>query len=130
MKKSVLFTKRSGKWYMTVQLSQCRGKVWPRGQCQGERGHKGWHWCYREDGTLCQAINRAEKKPSRLDSVASQTPPGHRNYVSPEKMADKCFRHMFTRSLVTDQKTIARLEDGRIRLHESICRPVEEKKKS
>lgn len=55
-------------------------------RCQGVPGHKGPHWAYDEAGHLIRWVNTKEKDPKWKNIACSWTPPGHKTYVSPEKM--------------------------------------------
>lgn len=63
---------------------KCRSKDMLDRQCQGVFGHSGLHWCYSGLGWLEQWTNKRGRR--RFDMAHRSTPPGHKDYVSPEKM--------------------------------------------
>lgn len=72
-------------------------------QCCGLKGHSGWHWCYREDGTLAQWNPRKNLKP--WDVASSSTPPGHKSYIHPkDKAADYYVAHNKTKLVYPKKK--------------------------
>lgn len=60
-------------------------------QCQGCPRHTGPHWAYDPKGCLIQWRNKKEKDPKWKHIGCSWTPPGHMNYISPEKMIKYCY---------------------------------------
>ena len=64
--------------------AQCPSKHWMGGErCQGVRGHKGPHWCYRSDGWLEQWQQKKDIK-GPWDWASQTTPPDHKGYVHPK----------------------------------------------
>lgn len=110
-------TNGDGKWRRIEWPAQCPERIIMGGQCQCAKGHAGPHWCYGEDGSFHQAF----PKPK---GGGSMTPPGHENYIQPEKMQKKCYRNNPKRTRVTDPKEIKRLNAGKIRNGECLNQPV------
>lgn len=77
------------------------------GRCQGVKGHKGVHWCYGLDGTFRWSDNDDDPQE---DGCSGTTPPGHKSYVSPVKMAKHQFMSHYEDTVITDKKIIAKLE--------------------
>lgn len=117
-----------GKWLKQTFPDQCEEEIIMAGRCQGVKGHKGDHWCYANDGSYTWHVNKSEKEIGKYDVAAGKTPPGHENYVHPEKMIDKQFRSLNTVEDVTDPELIVKLENGDDMLDDdvSITRPVSE----
>lgn len=73
------------------QVKQCKSKdAISKLQCQGIKGHKGWHWCYRANGWLNQWKRKKDIK-GPMDIAASQTPPDHAMYIHPKDKIDEAF---------------------------------------
>lgn len=113
-------TDGQGNWRKREWEPQCREKVFIAGRCQGVQGHKGPHWSYGPDGSLCRDDNEADPV---MNGSAESIPPGHTNYISPVDMQDQLCRKHYTDSDVTDPAEIERLERGEMQEGESITRP-------
>lgn len=99
-----------GGWWRREWKQQCPEKVAFYGPCQGIVGHEGFHWCYDYQGSLCQADPRKDLKP--MDIACGSIPPGHRDYISPEKMRDQFYLSARADAEVTDPEVLKMLEGG------------------
>jgi hypothetical protein len=115
-----------GRWIRREWRPQCSTKVFLAGRCQGVKDHIGVHWCYSLSGSFQWQDNLADPKH---DGCAGSTPPGHKDYVSPAKMAKHhCMCH-YTDTEVTDEAVIALLEKDKTPERDAaIDRPVSAKR--
>jgi tRNA (cmo5U34)-methyltransferase len=112
-----------GRWFKRKFAPQCPAKVFFWERCQGVRGHTGVHWCYGPDGSFRWSDN---KRHPRHDGCAGSTPPDHKDYVPPKKMAAQYFLSHYKDSEVKNKALVARLERDETKEDESITRPVSE----
>lgn len=110
-----------GQWCKRIFAPQCPAKVFFWDRCQGVRGHKGVHWCYGPDGSFRWSANKQHR---RHGAAAGSTPPDHKDYVLPAKMAAQYFLCHHEDSEVKNKALIARLERDETKEGESITRPV------
>lgn len=103
-------TDGKGNWWRTDFPEQCDHQVFMSrgGKCQGKKGHDGPHWCYNGAGWFCQDWQGVKEEHT---IGASQTPPGHPRWVSPEEMLGQEHTAFKTTEKVTDADLIKRLED-------------------
>ena len=120
------YTDGKGRWVKQEFAKQCKHKVVLSRRCQGVQGHEGDHWCYGTDGSYHWEVNDYRKIKSS-DIAGGITPPENDGYISPIDKAKDYYMSNHTETEVTDAKTIARLEKGKIKDGESIDRPVDEK---
>jgi hypothetical protein len=120
-------TDGKGHWFKREWVEQCPHKIFLGGKCQGVKGHKGIHWCYREDGSF-QWENQDKEVIKKTDIAGGDTPPGHKNWVSPKKMMKEHYLHHYTDTVITDKDLITRLEKNKPpEKGASIDRPVDPK---
>jgi tRNA (cmo5U34)-methyltransferase len=112
-----------GRWFKREFAAQCRAEVFFYGRCQGVSGHTGVHWCYGLDGSFRWSDNKLHPQHG---GCAGSTPPDHKDYVPPTKMAAQYFLSHHKDSEVKNKALIARLERDETKDGESITRPVSE----
>lgn len=111
-----------GRWIRRQWKAQCPSKVFFYGRCQGVKGHRGVHWCYSSSGNFQWSDNDEDPKH---DGCAGSTPPGHKSYVSPNRMQKDYYLSHFTDTEVKDKTVIAMLERDKTPEHgASINRPI------
>jgi hypothetical protein len=111
-----------GHWQRCEWSPQCPEKVFLADQCQGVEGHQDVHWCFGPSGKFIWQDN---KNDSRHQMAAGSTPPGHKNYRTPEEMQQHYYlcHHVLTQ--VADSAIISMLEaDETPEKDASINRPV------
>lgn len=119
---NVLFSETTdGRWFRREWVEQCDEKLFLGDQCQGVKGHKGVHWHYKLDGSFHWDDNDDDPQE---DGCSGTTPPGHKTYITPEKMTEQHYRSHFTDSEVTDPLEIERLKRNEQSEDEAITRPV------
>ena len=120
----VYFTDGKGNWWKREWGKQCQHKVFIHGQCQGVKGHQGVHWLYSKAGWFDWERNKKDLKCKDVFGACGSIPPGHKRYMTPEKMIDKhCFSHFITTKVINARK-ISQLEKGTCEDGASIDRPV------
>lgn len=130
--RSMYYKTDDGKWILRTWPDQCPKDMILIGKCQGASGHKGDHWAYKPDGTYCCSPNRkcgkgvppflcvrtpGHEEVCSTDSLPSDQgtswiPPGHRDWVSPEKKAPEYHVRFWDDAEVDDAVLIAQLEAG------------------
>jgi hypothetical protein len=101
------WTDGNGFWLRREWAEQCPESVFLASRCQGIKGHKGLHWCYKPDGSFAWDDNDDDPQE---DGCSGTTPPSHKSWISPlTKQVDYWLNH-FTDRQITDPETIARLE--------------------
>lgn len=116
-------TDGKGHWIRREWKLQCTHEVFMASQCQGVEGHEGDHWCYRPCGSY--NWEHPEGEYDDYEGVAGDIPPGHKSYISPQKMAKHYFMSHYEDTKITDPKLIARLEkDKTPEKNATITRPV------
>lgn len=116
-----------GKVTRIITPPQCGYLLWPysttrRVECQGAKGHEGDHWGYDQTGHLLTAPSPKDRK--RLRIGFRLCPPGHKNYVSPEKMIARWYVLQSRTEPVTDPKLCERLRKGKLKSGETVNRPI------
>lgn len=99
----VMYVKSGEKWFRHEWKEQCDKDIFMGSKCQGVKGHSENHWCYSPNGWLCQNL---------LNGGASQTPPGHENYVDPLTQQHLWYINFCKIEEVTDPEIFANLEAG------------------
>jgi len=69
-------TDGKGHWIRREWVDQCPEDVFLAARCQGVKGHKGVHWCYKPDGSFAWDDNDDDPQE---DGSSGSTPPGHKN---------------------------------------------------
>jgi hypothetical protein len=100
-------TDGNGRWVRREWAEQCPERVLLGPRCQGIKGHKGLHWCYKPNGSFAWSDNDDDPQE---DGCSGTTPPGHPRWVSPLEKQAECWSNHFTDTEITDPETIARLE--------------------
>ena len=100
-------TDGNGLWIRREWAEQCPERVLLASRCQGIKGHKGLHWCYKPDGRFAWGDNVDDP---REDGCSGTTPPGHGRWVSPLEKQGDCWSNNYTDTQITDPETIVRLE--------------------
>jgi len=100
-------TDGNGLWIRREWAEQCPERVLLASRCQGIKGHKGLHWCYKPDGSFAWGDNVDDP---REDGCCGTTPPGHGCWVSPLEKQGDCWSNNSTDTQITDPETIVRLE--------------------
>lgn len=99
-------------WYRREWVSQCPYKDFIfGGECQGIENHDGDHWRYNQNGDLNTHIQDKDKTGDQMQAVSSSTPPGHKNYITPEIKREEYYLSQYEESLVTDYLVIEKLEN-------------------
>lgn len=113
-----------GNWSMRVWGIQCPEEILFSRKCQGVEGHAGDHWCYGGDGSYHYEVRPDD--PRRKENAAGMIPPGHKEWINPVEMMDKCYMGFYEDSVVTDPELIARLNSGHLEENESMDLPASE----
>lgn len=112
MNPNIIYTRLGErKWNKTEFKEQCPEELLFNSQCQGVKGHKDVHWCYDAAGNFHWEDN---KDDIRHEGCSGTTPPGHKQYITPNKMIEKHFNHAPTTELVVDEELIDKLEAGEV----------------
>lgn len=120
MSKHIMYHKTDNGWLAQVFPEQCKKDVFILGECQGEKGHDGDCWCYRENGSYQYSIN-GDLKDS--DIAGGSTPPDHESWIHPAEK--EYYMRNYTTYEVTDQTVIDRLNRGELLDNESLTEPVD-----
>lgn len=106
---SVMYsTDGEGHWWRREWAEQCPEEVFMADKCQGVKGHKGLHWCYKPDGSYAWDDNDDDPQE---DGCSGSTPPDHKDYINPvDKQEDYWLSH-YTDTEITDPALIERLEN-------------------
>jgi hypothetical protein len=103
-----MYSSDGERWWRTEWEPQCEAEIVLAGRCQGTAGHDDVHWAYQPDGSFAWDDNDDDP---RHDGAAGWTPPGHKEYRTPESMQEHLHQTFRTCEEITDPELIKRLED-------------------
>lgn len=105
-------------WTKVTFQDQCLYEFMWGDRCQREVGHGGLCWAFGSDGSLYHTSD--DPNIAEID-----TPPGHKDWISPLDLREDHYLHNCPRENITDPELIERLNRGEIYDDESITRPLE-----